>query len=56
MSESRMNKAVLSCRNLGKSYEEGPESVKVLSGLNPSCMQVSGWPSSAAPAPARVPC
>ena len=35
MSESRMNKAVLSCRNLGKSYEEGPESVKVLSGLNP---------------------
>ncbi|WP_437437095.1 lipoprotein-releasing ABC transporter ATP-binding protein LolD [Pseudomonas putida] len=34
MSESRMNKAVLSCRNLGKSYEEGPESVKVLSGLN----------------------
>ncbi|MDR0211385.1 MAG: lipoprotein-releasing ABC transporter ATP-binding protein LolD [Pseudomonas putida] len=29
-----MNKAVLSCRNLGKSYEEGPESVKVLSGLN----------------------
>lgn len=34
MSESCMNKAVLSCRNLGKSYEEGPESVKVLSGLN----------------------
>lgn len=35
MSESRMsNKAVLSCRNLGKSYDEGPESVKVLSGLN----------------------
>lgn len=34
MSESRMNKAVLSCRNLGKSYEEGPESVTVLSGLN----------------------
>ncbi|CAB5576793.1 Lipoprotein-releasing system ATP-binding protein LolD [Pseudomonas putida] len=34
MSESRMNKAVLSCRNLGKSYEEGPESVKVLSGLD----------------------
>ncbi|MEG0968592.1 MAG: lipoprotein-releasing ABC transporter ATP-binding protein LolD [Pseudomonas sp.] len=27
------NKAVLSCRNLGKSYEEGPESVQVLSGL-----------------------
>ncbi|MEE3634938.1 lipoprotein-releasing ABC transporter ATP-binding protein LolD [Pseudomonas defluvii] len=27
------NKAVLSCRNLGKSYEEGPESVRVLSGL-----------------------
>ena len=25
--------AVLSCRNLGKSYEEGPESVVVLSGL-----------------------
>ena len=35
MSESRMSdKAVLSCRNLGKSYDEGPESVKVLSGLN----------------------
>lgn len=34
MSESRMSeKAVLSCRNLGKSYEEGPESVQVLSGL-----------------------
>ncbi|EKT4450360.1 MULTISPECIES: lipoprotein-releasing ABC transporter ATP-binding protein LolD [Pseudomonas] len=28
------DKAVLSCRNLGKSYDEGPESVKVLSGLN----------------------
>ena len=27
------DKAVLSCRNLGKSYEEGPESVQVLSGL-----------------------
>ncbi|MGA9093387.1 MAG: lipoprotein-releasing system ATP-binding protein LolD, partial [Pseudomonas alloputida] len=27
MSESRMSdKAVLSCRNLGKSYDEGPES------------------------------
>jgi len=25
---------VLSCRNLGKSYDEGPESVQVLSGLN----------------------
>lgn len=40
MSESRMSdKAVLSCRNLGKSYDEGPESVKVLSGLNlePAC-------------------
>ncbi|RAS34277.1 lipoprotein-releasing system ATP-binding protein [Pseudomonas sp. URMO17WK12:I5] len=35
MSESRMSdKAVLSCRNLGKSYDEGPESVQVLSGLN----------------------
>ncbi|ATR84041.1 lipoprotein-releasing system ATP-binding protein LolD [Pseudomonas sp. FFUP_PS_473] len=34
MSELGMsNKAVLSCRNLGKSYEEGPESVRVLSGL-----------------------
>ena len=34
MSESGMSdKAVLSCRNLGKSYEEGPESVVVLSGL-----------------------
>ena len=31
MSESRMSdKAVLSCRNLGKSYDEGPESVQVL--------------------------
>ncbi|WP_236474406.1 lipoprotein-releasing ABC transporter ATP-binding protein LolD [Pseudomonas syringae] len=28
------DKAVLSCRNLGKSYEEGPESVVVLSGLH----------------------
>ncbi|WP_172455936.1 MULTISPECIES: lipoprotein-releasing ABC transporter ATP-binding protein LolD [unclassified Pseudomonas] len=28
------DKAVLSCRNLGKSYDEGPESVKVLSVLN----------------------
>ncbi|WP_229590327.1 MULTISPECIES: lipoprotein-releasing ABC transporter ATP-binding protein LolD [Pseudomonas] len=27
------DRAVLSCRNLGKSYEEGPESVQVLSGL-----------------------
>lgn len=35
MSESRMSdKAVLSCRNLGKSYDEGPESVQVLSGLS----------------------
>ncbi len=35
MSESRMSdKAVLSCRNLSKAYDEGPESVKVLSGLN----------------------
>ncbi len=34
MSESRMSdKAVLSCRNLGKSYEEGPERVQVLSDL-----------------------
>ena len=32
MSESGMSeKAILSCRNLGKSYEEGPESVVVLS-------------------------
>ncbi|WP_201170430.1 lipoprotein-releasing ABC transporter ATP-binding protein LolD [Pseudomonas sp. S31] len=28
------DKAVLSCRNLGKSYDTGPESVQVLSGLN----------------------
>ncbi|WP_177408494.1 MULTISPECIES: lipoprotein-releasing ABC transporter ATP-binding protein LolD [unclassified Pseudomonas] len=28
------DKVVLSCRNLGKSYDEGPESVQVLSGLN----------------------
>ncbi len=35
MSELRMSdKAVLSCRNLGKSYDEGPESVQVLAGLN----------------------
>ncbi|WP_419711147.1 lipoprotein-releasing ABC transporter ATP-binding protein LolD [Pseudomonas sp. NFX224] len=27
------DKAILSCRNLGKSYEEGPESVEVLAGL-----------------------
>lgn len=34
MSESRMSdKAVLSCRNLGKSYDEGPESVQVLANL-----------------------
>ena len=34
MSELGMSdKAVLSCRNLGTSYEEGPESVQVLSGL-----------------------
>lgn len=34
MSESGMSeKAILSCRNLGKSYEEGPESVEVLAGL-----------------------
>lgn len=34
MSESGMSeKAVLSCRNLGKAYEEGPESVVVLSNL-----------------------
>lgn len=34
MSELGMtDKAVLSCRNLGKSYEEGPESVQVLSNL-----------------------
>ncbi|EIK96687.1 lipoprotein transporter ATP-binding subunit [Pseudomonas sp. M47T1] len=34
MSELGMSeKAVLSCRNLGKSYEEGPESVVVLSNL-----------------------
>ncbi|WP_205299805.1 MULTISPECIES: lipoprotein-releasing ABC transporter ATP-binding protein LolD [unclassified Pantoea] len=28
------DKAVLSCRNLGKSYDEGPASVQVLHGLN----------------------
>ena len=34
MSESGMSEqAILSCRNLGKSYEEGPESVEVLAGL-----------------------
>lgn len=33
MNESAMNTAVLSCRNLGKAYEEGPQSVTVLSGL-----------------------
>jgi lipoprotein-releasing system ATP-binding protein len=34
MSESGMSdKAILSCRNLGKSYEDGPESVRVLAGL-----------------------
>ncbi len=34
MSESGMiDKAVLSCRNLGKSYDEGPESVVVLANL-----------------------
>ncbi|TLX59433.1 lipoprotein-releasing ABC transporter ATP-binding protein LolD [Stutzerimonas nosocomialis] len=34
MSEQVMHeKAVLSCRNLGKRYEQGPESVDVLSGL-----------------------
>ncbi len=39
MSETAMNEqssneqAVLSCRNLGKRYEQGPESVEVLAGL-----------------------
>ncbi len=34
MSESGMSqKAILSCRSLGKSYEEGPESVEVLANL-----------------------
>ena len=34
MSESgKSDKAILSCRSLGKSYEEGPESVEVLAGL-----------------------
>ena len=34
MSESSMSEqAILSCRNLGKSYEEGPESVEVVAGL-----------------------
>ncbi|WP_271195803.1 lipoprotein-releasing ABC transporter ATP-binding protein LolD [Pseudomonas turukhanskensis] len=31
--QTTSNKAVLSCRNLGKSYDEGPQSVVVLSGL-----------------------
>ena len=30
---TREDRAVLSCRNLGKRYEQGPESVSVLSGL-----------------------
>ncbi|MEN0108209.1 MAG: lipoprotein-releasing ABC transporter ATP-binding protein LolD [Pseudomonas sp.] len=31
--QAKTNGAVLSCRNLGKSYDEGPQSVVVLSGL-----------------------
>jgi lipoprotein-releasing system ATP-binding protein len=31
--QATTNKAVLSCRNLGKSYDEGPQSVVVLSNL-----------------------
>ncbi|MGY4532441.1 lipoprotein-releasing system ATP-binding protein [Pseudomonas sp. TE3786] len=31
--QANQDKAVLSCRNLGKSYDEGPQSVVVLSGL-----------------------
>ena len=27
------DKSVLSCRNLGKSYEEGPQTVEVLAGV-----------------------
>ncbi|TBU97738.1 lipoprotein-releasing ABC transporter ATP-binding protein LolD [Stutzerimonas kirkiae] len=34
MNERGTGDAVLSCRNLGKCYEQGPESVAVLSGLN----------------------
>ncbi|QLF95017.1 lipoprotein-releasing ABC transporter ATP-binding protein LolD [Pseudomonas sp. ABC1] len=34
MNERGAGDAVLSCRNLGKRYEQGPESVAVLSGLN----------------------
>ncbi|MFP5337853.1 MAG: ATP-binding cassette domain-containing protein, partial [Gammaproteobacteria bacterium] len=30
---NEQKQAVLSCRNLGKRYEQGPESVEVLSGL-----------------------
>lgn len=33
MNGSSNDRAVLSCRNLGKRYEQGPESVSVLSGL-----------------------
>ncbi len=33
MNASTQESAVLSCRNLGKRYEQGPESVDVLSGL-----------------------
>jgi lipoprotein-releasing system ATP-binding protein len=31
--QEKRDKAVLSCRNLGKSYDEGPQSVTVLAGL-----------------------
>ena len=31
--QAKQDKAVLSCRNLGKSYDEGPQSVTVLAGL-----------------------
>ncbi len=45
-------KAILSCRNLGKSYEEGPESVVVLAGpATGVCILASAWRLSA---PLRV--
>lgn len=50
------DKSVLSCRNLSKSYDEGPQSVQVLSGVELNLLPGSGWLSSAAPVRARAPC